>query len=49
MAIVTDNTRNMVNAISLVSSDTNIYSVTCIAHSLQLAINKILKQNNIQL
>jgi len=46
MAVVIDNARNMVNAISLISSDTNIlYSVTCAAHSLQLAINKSLKQD----
>lgn len=29
IAVVTDNARNIVNAISLISSDTNISSVTC--------------------
>jgi len=49
IAVVTDNARNIVNAISLISSDTNISSVTCAAHSLQLAINHSLRQDNIQL
>lgn len=49
MAVTTDNAWNMVNAILLISSDTNIYSVTRAAHSLQFAINKALKQDNIQL
>jgi len=49
IAVVTDNARNIVYAISLISSDTNISSVTCAAHSLQLAINHSLRQDNIQL
>ncbi|XP_025194334.1 zinc finger BED domain-containing protein 1-like, partial [Melanaphis sacchari] len=49
IAVVTDNARNIVNAISLISSDTNISSVTCAAHSLQLTINHSLRQDSIQL
>lgn len=47
IAVVTDNARNIVNAISLISSDTNISTVLCAAHSLQLAINHSLRQDNI--
>ncbi|XP_043258578.1 E3 SUMO-protein ligase ZBED1-like [Colletes gigas] len=51
VAIVTDNAKNMVNAISLlseVSDNTNIYSVTCAAHSVQLAVNHALKEKTVQ-
>ena len=46
VAIVTDNAQNMLNAISFLSgaSDhTNISSMGCAAHTLQLAVNKALR------
>lgn len=43
ISVVTDNAWNIVNVISLISSDTTIYSITCATHSFQLAINKVLK------
>lgn len=49
IAVITDNARNFVNVISLISSDIKINSVICAAHSFQLAINHSLKQDNIQL
>lgn len=51
MAIVTGNAKNMPNAISFLSgaSDhTNISSMGCAAHTLQLAINTALKEENVQ-
>lgn len=47
-AIVTDNANNMVNAVSLISETVEINSVTCAAHTLQLAVNKSLKEENIE-
>jgi len=48
--LITDNNaKNVVNAVQLLSSTTNanISDVTCAAHSLQLAINKALKEDSI--
>lgn len=45
LAIVTDNAKNITNAIPLISPE--IYSVKCAAHSLQLAVNCVLKNENI--
>jgi len=45
LAIVTDNAKNITNAIPWISPE--IYSVKCAAHSLQLAVNCVLKNENI--
>lgn len=48
-AIVTDNAKNMVNTISLlseVSDNTKIYSVTCASHTVQLDVNHTFKRKN---
>jgi len=45
--VITDNAKNVVNAVQLLSNttNTNISDVTCAAHSLQLSINKALKED----
>jgi len=45
MFLPTDNAKNVVNAVQLLSTTTNynISDVACAAHSLQLSINKTLK------
>lgn len=45
LVIVTDNAKNITNAIPLISPQ--IYSVKCAAHSLQLAVHCVLKNENI--
>jgi len=47
--VITDNAKNVVNAVQLLSNTTNnnISDVTCAAHSLQLSINKALKEDTI--
>ncbi|KAL4132406.1 hypothetical protein QTP88_009560 [Uroleucon formosanum] len=47
--VITDNAKNVVNAVQLVSNTTNdnISDVTCAAHSLQLSINKALREDSI--
>lgn len=47
--VITDNAKNVVNAVQLITSTTNynISDVTCAAHSLQLSINKALKEDTI--
>jgi len=44
----TDNTKNVINAVQSLSNTTNynISDVTCAAHSLQLSINKALKEDS---
>ena len=46
--MVTDNARNMTNAISLIDEKTDIHGVTCAAHTIQFAINKALKEENVE-
>lgn len=46
IAVVTDNAKNIVNAITSLSYDPEVCS-TCAAHSLQLAINTTLKNDSI--
>ncbi|XP_044735736.1 E3 SUMO-protein ligase ZBED1-like [Chrysoperla carnea] len=48
MTVVTDNTKTIVHAISLIYGDAGIYNVTCAAHTLQLAISSALEEENIQ-
>jgi len=47
--VITDNAKNVVNAVQLLSNTTNnnISDVTCAAHSIQLSINKALKEDTI--
>lgn len=47
--VITDNAKNAVNAIQLLfnTGNHNISDVTCAAHSLQLSINKTLKEVSI--
>lgn len=47
--VTTDNAKNIVNAVQLLSTTTNysISDVTCAAHSIQLSINKALKEYSI--
>lgn len=45
---INNKVKNIVNAVSLVTSDQPINSVTCAAHSLQLAINKALREETIE-
>jgi len=49
MTVITNNAKNVVNAVQLLSSTTNynISDVTCAAHTLQLVINKALKDDSI--
>lgn len=47
IAVVTDNAKNIVNAVTSLSYSPKVYSSTCAAHSLQLCINNALKADTI--
>jgi len=46
-AVVTDNAKNVLNAVNLLDNITEKNDITCAAHTLQLAINKALKYDKI--
>lgn len=48
MAVITDNATNIINATHLLLQITEKFGLTCAAHSLQLAVNKALVENNIE-
>lgn len=47
MTVVTDNARNAINAVQLLTNISETYDVTCAAHSIQLAVNNGLGQDRI--
>ncbi|XP_060859967.1 E3 SUMO-protein ligase ZBED1-like [Metopolophium dirhodum] len=47
MTVVTDNARNAINAVQLLTNISETYDVTCAAHSIQLAVNNGLGQDGI--
>ncbi|KAL4131395.1 hypothetical protein QTP88_008711 [Uroleucon formosanum] len=47
MTVVTDNARNAINAVQLLTNISETYDVTCAAHSIQLAVNNGLEQDGI--
>lgn len=46
-AVVTDNAKNVLNAVNLLDNITEKNDVTCAAHTLQLAVNNALKYDKI--
>jgi hypothetical protein len=49
LAVITDNAKNIVNSIPLISSinETQIFSIKCAAYTLKLAVNHALKNESI--
>lgn len=47
MAVVTDNARNIINAVNRLRNVSETYDLTCSAHSIQLAVNNGLKEGGI--
>lgn len=47
MAVVTDNSRNIINAVNSLTNVSETYDLTCAAHSIQLAVNNGLQQDGI--
>ncbi|CAI6369807.1 unnamed protein product [Macrosiphum euphorbiae] len=47
MTVVTDNARNAINAVQLLTNISETYDVTCAAHSIQLAVNNGLGRDEI--
>jgi len=48
MSVVTDNAKNVLNAVNLLDNITEKSDLTCAAHSLQLAVNNALKYDKIE-
>jgi len=47
IAVVTDNARNIINAVNSLTNVSETYDLTCAAHSIQLAVNNGLQQDGI--
>lgn len=47
MAVVTDNAKNILNALNLLTNISETRDLTCAAHSIQLAVNYGLRQDGI--
>jgi len=47
MSVVTDNAKNVLNAVSLLDNIIGKNDLACAAHSLQLAVNNALKYDQI--
>lgn len=47
VAVVTDNARNIINAVNALTNVSETYDLTCAAHSIQLAVNNGLQQDGI--
>jgi len=47
MAVVTDNARNIINAVNSLTNVSETYDLTCAVHSIQLVINNGLQQDGI--